>query len=184
MHRPVGDLDDDSADDEDLSEAAVTFAREQVEMKETPKPQQDLDDTFEGTSIELWFTSRKQHWKLNHLTPEVIPITKGALQGLPGGIKVEFGVFDGEGDFQFYATESGATETNVPEPLGAEIAQANGYGTASNLRALYSNNIWIHTLPTQWTQSGRHRDEQYSKRTIPGCGVYVNFALVNAKQAR
>ena len=56
VHRPVRDRDD-SADDEDLSEAAVTFAREQVEMKETPKPQYGEVDTFEGTWISVEFYS-------------------------------------------------------------------------------------------------------------------------------
>ena len=100
VHRPVGDLDDDSTEDEDLSEG-VTFAREQVEMKETPKPQHGVVDTFEGTWITIEFYSRIQHWKVKDLSHEFVRIAKGALHGLPGGVTVAFHVPDGKKDNRF-----------------------------------------------------------------------------------
>ena len=187
VHRPVRDRDD-SADDEDLSEAAVTFAREQVEMKETPKPQYGEVDTFEGTWISVEFYSWIQHWKVKYLSWEITNFTKVALQGLPGGIKVAFGVpsseIDEEGQ-QFHVTESGDTETNVPEPLGAEIVQANGHGTASDPRASCSINTWLYAKACPWeTIQPLEGFQNYYGDATHFCRVYVNFALVNAEQAR
>jgi hypothetical protein len=186
VHRPVGDLDD-SADDEDLSEAAVTFAREQVEMKETPKSRHGEVDTFEGTQISIEFHSRIQHWKVKYLSPEVTSITKGAIQGLPGGITVAFGVPDGKDEEgpEFYITGSGDTENNVPEPLGAEIAQAHGHGTASDPRASCSINTWLYAKACPWeTIQPLEGFQDYYGDGNHFCRVYVNFALVNAEQAR
>ena len=50
----------------------MTFAREQVEMKETPKPQHGVVDTFEGTWITIEFYSRIQHWKVKDLSHEFV----------------------------------------------------------------------------------------------------------------
>ena len=183
VHRPVGDLDDDSTEDEDLSEG-VTFAREQVEMKETPKPQHGVVDTFEGTWITIEFYSRIQHWKVKDLSHEFVRIAKGALQGLPGGVTVAFHVPDGKEGQQVYVTESGDTETNVPKPLGAEILHANGYGTASDPRASCSINMWLHSWPVPWERSEQRDGYHHFSDVHPGCGVHVNFALVNAEQAR
>jgi hypothetical protein len=187
VHRPVRDRDD-SADDEDLSEAAVTFAREQVEMKETPKPQYGEVDTFEGTWISVEFYSWIQHWKVRYLSWEITNFTKVALQGLPGGIKVAFGVPSSETDEegqQFHVTESGDTETNVPEPLGAEIAQAHGHGTASDPRASCSINTWLYAKACPWeTIQPLEGFQDYYGDATHFCRVYVNFALVNAEQAR
>ena len=187
VHRRVGDLDG-SADDEDLSEG-VTFACEQVEMKETPKSRHGVVDTYEGTLIGIEFYSRIQHWKVKYLNREITNFTAVALQGLPGGITVEFGVPysespDEEGRRQFHVTESGDTETNVPEPLGAEIVQANGHGTASDPRASCSINTWLYAEAIPWETIQPLEGFQYFRFTSTGCGVYVNFALVNAEQAR
>ena len=183
VHRPVGDLDDDSADDEDLSEG-VTFAREQVEMKETPKPQHGMVDTFEGTWITIEFYSRIQHWKVEYLSHEFVCMAKGALQGLPGGVTVAFQVPDGKEGEQVYIAGSCDTETNVPKPLGAEILHANGYGTASDPRASCSMNMWLHSRPVPWERSEQRDGYHHFSDVHPGCGVHVNFALVNAEQAR
>ena len=186
VHRPVGDLDD-SADDDDLSEG-VTFAREQVEMKETPKSRLGEVDTFEGTWISIEFCSRIQHWKVKYLSHEFVCIATGALQGLPGGVTVAFGVPDSETDEEgqkFYITGSGDTETNVPEPLGAEIAQAHGHGTASDPRASCSINTWLYAKACPWeTIQPLEGFQDYYGDGNHFCRVYVNFALVNAEQAR
>ena len=184
MHRPVGNLDD-SADDEDLSEG-VTFAREQVEMNETPKSRHGVVDTYEGTLIGMRFYSRMQHWKVKYLNKEITNFTKAALQGLPGGITVAFGgpCFETDEEGLQFHVESGDTETNVPKPLGAEIVQANGYGTASDPRASCSINMWLYAEACPWETIQHLEGFQYFGGFTHFCRVYVNFALVNAEQAR
>ena len=194
VHRRVGDLDG-SADDEDLSEG-VTFACEQVEMKETPKPQHGEVDTFEGTWIDIEFYSRIQHWKVKYLSHEVSSITKGALQGLPGGITVAFGVPDGKDEegpeFNIIRSDDTSHSMEAVKDLawqylnhpGAEIVQANGYGTASDPRASCSINTWLYAEAIPWETIQPLEGFQYFRFTSTGCGVYVNFALVNAEQAR
>jgi hypothetical protein len=184
VHRPVGNLDD-SADDEDLSEG-VTFAREQVEMNETPKSRHGVVDTYEGTLIGMRFYSRMQHWKVKYLNKEITNFTKAALQGLPGGITVAFGgpCFETDEEGLQFHVESGDTETNVPKPLGAEIVQANGYGTASDPRASCSINMWLYAEACPWETIQHLEGFQYFGGFTHFCRVYVNFALVNAEQAR
>ena len=184
VHRPVGNLDD-SADDEDLSEG-VTFAREQVEMNETPKSRHGVVDTYEGTLIGMSFYSRMQHWKVKYLNKEITNFTKAALQGLPGGITVAFGgpCFETDEEGLQFHVESGDTETNVPKPLGAEIVQANGYGTASDPRASCSINMWLYAEACPWETIQHLEGFQYFGGFTHFCRVYVNFALVNAEQAR
>ena len=185
VHRPVGNLDD-SADDEDLSEG-VTFAREQVEMNETPKSRHGVVDTYEGTLIGMRFYSRMQHWKVKYLNKEITNFTKAALQGLPGGITVAFGgpCFETDEEGLQFHVESGDTETNVPKPLGAEIVQANGYGTASDPRASCSINMWLYAEACPWeTIQPLEGFQNYYGDATHFCRVYVNFALVNAEQAR
>ena len=194
VHRPVRGHDD-SADDEDLSEG-VTFAREQVEMKETPKPQHGEVDTFEGTWIDIEFCSRIQHWKVKYLSHEITQITKGALQGLPGGITVAFGVPDGKDEegpeFELVASDDTSHSMEAVKDLawqylnhpGAEMVQANGYGTASDPRASCSINMWLYAQALPWETIQPLEGFQYFRYSGTGCGVHVNFALVNAEQAR
>ena len=184
VHRPVRGHDD-SADDEDLSEG-VTFAREQVEMNETPKSRHGVVDTYEGTLIGMRFYSRMQHWKVKYLNKEITNFTKAALQGLPGGITVAFGgpCFETDEEGLQFHVESGDTETNVPKPLGAEIVQANGYGTASDPRASCSINMWLYAEACPWETIQHLEGFQYFGGFTHFCRVYVNFALVNAEQAR